>query len=125
MSDEIITIIVSSIVAAVAAPIGAWVNSKVLKKKYNLEIGSMRAALEKELSDVRKSELENVREASDILMNDIVKPLKVEIQSLRKDVNKFRKAIEKIPGCPAAADCPVSLQLRLDEAGPGDQDSDK
>ncbi len=110
------TIIVSSLVAAVSAPIGAWVNSKILRQKYDLEIGQLKAEMEKKLSDVKNSELENVRKASDILMENIVKPLEGEIQSLRRDVNKFRKAIEKIPSCPMADNCPVSRQLLADEA---------
>lgn len=110
------TIIVSSLVAAVSAPIGAWVNSKILRQKYDLEIGQLKADMDKQLSEVKSSELENVRKASDILMANIVKPLESEIQSLRRDVNKFRKAIEKIPSCPMADNCPVSRQLLADEA---------
>ncbi|HJC17141.1 MAG TPA: hypothetical protein H9937_04150 [Candidatus Alistipes stercorigallinarum] len=116
MSSELLTIIVSSLVAAVSAPIGAWVNSKILRQKYDLEIGQLKADMDKQLSEVKSSELENVRKASDILMANIVKPLESEIQSLRRDVNKFRKAIEKIPSCPMADNCPVSRQLLADEA---------
>ena len=117
MSSELLTIIVSSLVAAVSAPIGAWVNSKILRHKYDIEIGQLKAEMQKKLSDVKDSELENVRKASDILMENIVKPLETEIKSLRRDVNKFRKAIEKIPSCPMADNCPVSRQLLADEAG--------
>lgn len=117
MSGEITTIIVSALVAAVAAPLGAWVNSKILRQKYDIEIGNLRAEMETKLSAVKKSELDNVREASEILMDNIVKPLKTEIQSLRKDVDKFRKAIEKIPSCPMADSCPVSRELLNAEAG--------
>lgn len=116
MSSELLTIIVSSLVAAVSAPIGAWVNSKILRQKYDIEIGQLKAEMQKKLSDVKDSELENVRKASDILMENIVKPLETEIKSLRRDVNKFRKAIEKIPSCPMADNCPVSRQLLADEA---------
>lgn len=116
MSGEITTIIVSAIVAAVSAPLGAWVNSKVLRQKYDIEIGKLRAEMEEKLSAVKKSELDNVREASQILMENIVKPLKNEIQSLRRDVNKFSKAVEKIPSCPMADKCPVSRELLVAEA---------
>lgn len=111
MSGEITTIIVSAIVAAVSAPLGAWVNSKILKQKYEIEVGKLRAEMEEKLSSVKNSELDNVRKASDILMENIVKPLKTEIQSLRRDVDKFRKAVEKIPSCPMADNCPVSREL--------------
>lgn len=116
MSGEITTIIVSSLVATISAPIGAWVNSRLMRKKYDIEIGNLRAEMETKLSAVKKSELDNVREASEILMENIVKPLKFEIQSLRKDVDKFRKAVEKIPSCPMADSCPVSRELLNPEA---------
>ena len=116
MSGEITTITVSAIVAAISAPLGAWVNSKILRQKYDIEIGKLRAEMEEKLSAVKKSELDNVREASQILMENIVKPLKTEIQSLRRDVNKFSKAVEKIPSCPMADKCPVSRELLIAEA---------
>ena len=65
MSSELLTIIVSSLVAAVSAPIGAWVNSKILRQKYDIEIGQLKAEMQKKLSDVKDSELENVRKASE------------------------------------------------------------
>ena len=106
MSGEITTIVVSAIVAAIAAPLGAWVNSRVLRQKYDLELGKLRAEMKQTLTEVESSELENVRKASDILMEHIVNPLRSEIKSLRKDVDKFRKAVEKIPTCPMADGCP-------------------
>lgn len=117
MSGEITTIIVSATVAAISAPLGAWVNSKILRQKYDIEIGKLRAEMEEKLSAVKKSELDNVREASQILMENIVKPLKTEIQSLRRDVNKFSKAVEKRLSCPMADNCPVSNELLIAEAG--------
>lgn len=116
MSGEVTTIIVSAIVAVISAPLGAWVNSKLLRRKYDIEIGQLRAEMEEKLSAVKKSELDNVREAIEILMEDIVKPLKAEIKSLRRDVNKFSKAVEKIPSCSLGANCPVSRELHLIEA---------
>lgn len=125
MSGEITTIIVSAIVAAISAPMGAWINSKVLRQKYDIEIGKLRAEMEEKLSTVKKSELDNVREASQILMENIVKPLKTEIQSLRRDVNKFSKAVEKIPSCPMADKCPVSRELLIAEAVESSRDGQR
>lgn len=124
MSGEITTIIVSALVAAVSAPLGAWVSSRVLRQKYQIEIESLRAEMKDKLAEVKSHELDNVRKASDILMENIVKPLKTEIQSLRRDVDKFRKAIEKIPSCPMAGDCPVSREL-LDAEARGTQYADR
>ena len=120
MSGEVTTIIVSALVAAVSAPLGAWVNSRVLRQKYQIEIEQLRAEMNDKLAEVKSHELDNVRKASDILMENIVKPLKTEIQSLRRDVDKFRKAVEKIPMCPMAGDCPVSREL-LDAEARGTQ----
>lgn len=125
MSGEITTIIVPAIVAAISAPLGAWVNSKILRQKYDIEIGKLRAEMEEKLSAVKKSELDNVREASQILMENIVKPLKTEIQSLRRDVNKFSKAVEKIPSCPMADKCPVSRELLIAEAVESSRDGQR
>ena len=36
-----------------------------------------------------------------------VEPLKKEITSLRKQMSRLTRAIEKIPSCPHSADCPV------------------
>lgn len=117
MSGEITTIVVSAIVAAISAPLGAWVNSRVLRQKYDLELGKLRGEMKQTLTEVESNELENVRKASDILMEHIVTPLRSEIKSLRKDVDKFRKAVEKIPTCPMADSCPVSRELLVAEAG--------
>lgn len=111
MGGEITTIVVSGLVAAVSAPLGAWVNSRMLRQKYRLELDKLRAEMKQTLSNVENVELENVRKASGILMEEIVKPLEKEIKSLRRDVEKFRKAIEKIPACPMADNCPVSREL--------------
>lgn len=124
MSAELTTIIVSSIVAAVSAPLGAWVNSRVLRQKYQLELDNLRAEMKQKFTNVENSELENVRKASDILMENIVKPLEKEIKSLRRDVDKFRKAIEKIPSCPMADNCPVSRELLAAEAADTNRSTD-
>lgn len=124
MSAELTTIIVSSIVAAVSAPLGAWVNSRVLRQKYQLELDNLRAEMKQKFTNVENSELENVRKASDILMENIVKPLEKEIKSLRRDVDKFRKAIEKIPSCPMADNCPVSRELLAAEAADTNRGTD-
>lgn len=112
MSGEITTLIVSSIMAAISAPIGAWVSSRLLKAKYKAEIDSLRAEVDGKLAGVCSSELDNVRKANDLLVESIVTPLKKEINSLRRDVEKFRKAVESIPSCPMADKCPVSRKLR-------------
>lgn len=120
MSSEIITLIVSSLTATISAPLGAWLGAKLQSQKYKTEIDSLRAEVQKKLAGVKDSELENVRKANDILVEGIVTPLKKEINSLRRDVDKFRKAVEKIPSCAHADSCPVSRQLqKLEERDNG------
>ena len=120
MSSEIITLIVSSLTATISAPLGAWLGAKLQSQKYKTEIDSLRAEVQKKLAGVKDSELENVRKANDILVEGIVTPLKKEINSLRRDVDKFRKAVEKSPSCAHADNCPVSRQLqKLEERDNG------
>lgn len=113
------TEIVSSIIAIIAAPAGALLTAIFLRKKYKIELQSLKADIDKKLSEVQSNELENVRQGNNILMEQIVSPLKAELKMLRTDVNKFRRAIEKIPTCPHSADCPVRNELQSDEKGTG------
>lgn len=124
MSGEIATILVSTLAAAVSAPLGAWANSRMLRGKYRLELDKLRAEMRQTLSNVENTELENVRKASGILMENIVKPLEKEIRSLRRDVEKFRKAVEKIPACPMADSCPVTRELLAAETADAQRDTD-
>ena len=119
MSGEIITIIVSALVAAVATPVGAWVGSRLMRAKYQAEVDQLRAEMKDKLAEVKSHELENVRKASDILMESIVPPLKAEIINLRNDVQRLNKALERIWGCPHVDRCPVKYELLLQPQGCG------
>jgi len=77
MSGEVITTIVAALVAAVAGPLGSWIGRKVERAKYEVEVGKLRAELKDKIAEVKSHELENVRKASDILMESIVPPLQV------------------------------------------------
>ena len=113
MSGEIITIIVSALVAAVATPVGAWVGSRLMRAKYQAEVDQLRAEMKDKLAEVKSHELENVRKAADILMESIVPPLKAEITNLRNDVQRLNKALERIWGCRHIDHCPVKYELLL------------
>lgn len=82
-----------------------------MRQKYKTEIKSLQADISRKQADNQGVELENVRHGNEILMEQVVKPLKLELKYLRHDVNKFRKAVEKIPACPHSAECPVSRDL--------------
>lgn len=117
MSGEIITIIVSALVAAIAAPVGAWVGRKLERDKYRIELDKLRAEMKDKLAEVKSHELENVRKASDILMESIVPPLQAEITNLRNDVKRLNTVLELIWGCPHIDHCPVKRGLLLPPKG--------
>lgn len=102
MRNEILIALVGLVVSTVTALVTHWLS----RKKYTVE--------------TQKTELENVREGNDILMKQIVNPLKLELKSVRNELRRFRRAIEKIPACPHATDCPVSLELLAAEADDDD-----
>lgn len=116
MSGEIITIIVSALVAAIATPIGAWAGSRLMRAKYQAEVDQLRAEMKDKLAEVKSHELENVRKASDILMESIVPPLQTEINNLRNDVRRLNTVLELIWGCPHIERCPVKRGLLLPPA---------
>lgn len=110
---ESLTTIILTVIGSSA--ISAWLGSVLTRDKYKAEIDALRADVAAKMSAVENSELENVRKANQMLVETVVEPLQKEITSLRCNVDKFRKAIEKIPGCPHADGCPVSRQLWSDE----------
>ena len=121
MSGEIITTIVAALVAAVSGPIGSWVGRKVERAKYEAEVGKLRAELKDKIAEVKSHELENVRKASDILMESIVPPLQDEINKLRNDVQRLNVALERIWGCPHVERCPVKYELLLFPTSAGER----
>ena len=121
MSGEVITIIVSALVAAVAGPLGAWIGRKVERAKYEVEVGKLRAELKDKIAEVKSHELENVRKASDILMESIVPPLQDVINKLRNDVQRLIVALERIWGCPHVERCPVKYELLLFPTSAGER----
>ncbi len=106
-----------ALIAIIANPVSGWIGSLLERRKSKAEVDKLRAEVKRMVSEARGNELNNVREGNEILMEQIVNPLKKEVQSLRSDVNKFRRAIEKIPACPHADICPVTVELRADEKG--------
>ena len=114
--SSITTLILAFIgISATCASLGAWLGSIFTRDKYKAEIAALRAEVAAKMAAVENSELDNVRKANDLLVETVVAPLQKEITSLRRNVEKFRKAIEKIPGCPHAHECPVSRELWGDE----------
>jgi len=57
--------------------------------------------------------LDNDRKISEMVNEYFVEPLKKEITSLRKQMSRLTRAIEKIPSCPHSANCPVKESLDI------------
>lgn len=113
--------LVEVVVTAILVPFSAWIGRLVERRKYDIELRDLKATMEKKVSEVTKSELENVREANEILMESIVLPLRTEIKTLRNGLNRLNRALEKIPACPYAASCPISYELQREERGSGEE----
>ena len=75
-------------------------------------------------ANTRSNELDNVKKAMEILMGEVVEPLKVEINAIRKELGKFRRAVEKANSCRLAADCPVRRELQYSEKHDGQRSRD-
>ena len=110
--------IISLVAAIITAPLSSWLTAKLLRKKYDAEVDGLRAQVEASKADTRGDELANVKEAMSILMEQVVEPLKKEINAIRKELARLRRAVEKANRCPFAdhADaCPVLYDLRRAE----------
>ena len=94
--------IISLLFGVLSAPVGLWIQSLLLRKKYNAEIESLRAQVEASKTDTRGDELENVKNGMSILMEQVVEPLKKEINAIRKELARLRRAVEKANRCPFA-----------------------
>jgi len=92
--------IISLLFGVVSAPVGLWIQSLLLRKKYNTELESLRAQVEASKTDTRGDELENVKNGMSILMEQVVEPLKKEINAIRKELARLRRAVEKANRCP-------------------------
>lgn len=90
---------------------------------------SIRSELRKARAEARRAEAEadtvkitNTDNATRILMENIVEPLREELDATRKELNsvkrevaRFRKAVEAIPLCPYHGECPVLGELQGSE----------
>lgn len=81
-------------------------------------IVTLRSQKAKAEEEVKSLALDNDKKVSEMVNEYFVEPLKKDIASLRKQVSRLTRAIEKIPSCPHSADCPVKDSLdnsKIDE----------
>lgn len=105
-------ILLPIIAAIITAPLSAWLMSKLLHHKHELELSKLRADIDKMRSDVRSRELDNDKKAITMIMELVVDPLRGDMTTLQHNVKRLTNAINKIPFCPYADDCPVSRELQ-------------
>lgn len=102
----------------IAVPLSAWLTAFLMRRKYDAEVEQLRAQVKATKADTQGDELDNVRKAMSILMEEVVEPLKKEINAVRKEVARLRRAVEKANNCPFADRtdaCPVRNELRRAE----------
>ena len=92
-----------------------------------ISIVTIRSALKKARADAEKAlaeadtvKITNTEQATRILIENIVDPLKQELSETRKDLNatkremaRLRKAIDDANSCRYSADCPVLERMRF------------
>ena len=91
MSTELLL----AIIGITAAPVTSWLASKLTRQKYNTEIARLRAEVAAARADANRKELENVRAGNEIIMQNIVRPLEVQVKRLNTNVSRLEKAVGK------------------------------
>lgn len=95
-------------------------------RKANAEAEKARAEAERAKAEAESVRITNTENATRILMENIVKPLKEELYATREDLQatkkqmastqremaRLRKAVEAVTDCPHSDDCPVRRKLR-------------
>lgn len=105
----------------------ALVTMKATVRKANADAEKAKADAEKARADAEAVHITNTENATRILVENIVKPLKEELNATREDLHatkkemastkremaRLRKAVEAAVACPHAHDCPVLHKLRV------------
>lgn len=86
---------------------------------------TLRSTRKKASEEARAIEIDNSQKLLSNFQQFIVEPLKKEVNALRKDVCRLNRAVEKIPACPHAAQCPVSRELQTDADDTADDARDQ
>ena len=77
-----------------------------------LGLFTIRSKIRKARAETESLNLDNSEKATEILMNNIVEPLKQELYEMRKEMALLRAAIRDARYCHYSADCPVVARLR-------------
>lgn len=112
--------IATAIIAALTA--GGWLVSRHKRnqeaEEHKTKIDAMEAKI---TASLRDSETKYTREALEIYTDNVVKPLRDEVRTLRENQIRFQAAINAAPACRLFPDCVVVRRLR---SAPNDNDRD-
>ncbi|MDE7349657.1 MAG: hypothetical protein K2N25_01210 [Muribaculaceae bacterium] len=121
--SEILNIILGG--GALALVVGV-ITLKAAVRKANAEAAQAQAEAKKAEADAEGVRITNTENATRILVENIVKPLKEELNATREDLQatkremastkremqRLRKAVESASNCPHSDGCPVLRRLR-------------
>lgn len=138
--SEILNILLGG---GVVALIVAVATMRATVRKANADAEKANADAEKAKAEAETVHITNTENATRILVENIVKPLKDELHATREDLQatkremastkremaRLRKAVEAASGCPHSDGCPVLARLRdhqkdADRTSPEPTDSD-
>lgn len=133
--SEILNIIFGG---GLVALIVALFTMKATVRKANADAEKAKADAEKAKAEAETVRITNTENATRILVENIVKPLKGELNATREELQatkkemastkremaRLRKAVEAAVGCPHSDDCPVLFKLRDNQKESDGADSD-
>ena len=82
----------------------------VMKAKSDAEKAIAEA--ERAKADAETVRITNTEQATRVLIENIVEPLKKELNATRREMSRLRKALNQANACDFNADCPVLRELR-------------
>lgn len=105
------TEIVATVVATLSA--GGWLLSRHRRKQEKEEHAAKMDAMQAKITaSLRDSETKYTREALEIYTENVVKPLRDELKTIRENQIRFQTAINLAPTCRIFPDCVVIRKLR-------------
>jgi predicted nucleic acid-binding Zn-ribbon protein len=109
------TEVILAVISIVAAPAGAVITAIFLRRKYDAEVEHVNAETRGEVAGAISIEIENARKVQEMLIKQI-QVLENEVKYLRKEVQLFKKAVDRVTECSYAVNCPVRNELQNSKA---------
>lgn len=96
--------------------LGSFLTARKKGKLMDSEVKTNEAKAEETAVNTLKTALKTLNEEVINPIKSENKQIHKELKDLTNEVQKFRKAIERIPACPHASHCPVTAELQNSEA---------